>query len=167
MNNRNTSAFTLIELLIAIALMSLLLAMTSPIFFYSKKSNEMMKELDIYHISRKVNHEISSELKRAVKILYPPSKFARKRVAVNQLIYTNSLNQVVVIYVNKKHQLIKVNYDDIENNTITKFRKLGSNIKLFSVTLPEFDLLQFVVSYSLPNKKEYIGSNMIRFVNAI
>jgi len=160
-------AFTLVELLVALGLMTLLLVMTSPIFFYSKKSNEMMKELDIYHLSRNANHAISSELKRAVKVLYPPRKLARKKTTVSQLIYTNSLNQVVALYVNKENELIKVNYDDIGGDTISKFIRLGSQVKKFSVSLPDYNLLQYKISYSLPNKREYTGSDMIRFVNGI
>ena len=161
------NGYTIVEVLIAVALISLIMSMTLPIFSYSKKSVSMMKELDVYHYARQANNEITTKLKYATKIVYPPQKLVRSKQYVNQLIFSNSLNQAIVYFVNEKDELMEVNYDDIRKNGVSHFRKLAGKVKSFKVRYPESNVLEYKITFNLENKKTYTFSNMISFENAL
>lgn len=167
MKTTKYSGYTIVELLIAVALISLIMSMTLPIFSYSKKSVKMMKELDVYHYARKANNDIATKLKYATKIIFPPQRLVRSKQYVNQLIFSNSLNQAIVYFVNTKNELMEVNYDDIRNNGVGHFRKLAGKVKSFKVRYPESNALEYKITFNLANKKTYQFSNMISFENAL
>jgi len=68
--------YTVVELLIVLVILSLLFLMLTPVFFFPKKTNDIMKRLDVYHESRKINHAINLRIKLSYDINFPPSNWS-------------------------------------------------------------------------------------------
>ncbi len=158
-------AFTVIEVLVALVILSLLLLMIVPIFSYSRSTVKTMNRLDVFHDTRKISHEINSTLKLTTEVLYPDPSV--KRGWRNYMVFRSPFNQVYIFYVNDKDSLIVINYDKIRNGKVVSGKTLARNVKEFSVRRPESNLIEYRVRLEAENSKEIEFSGMVNLANLI
>jgi prepilin-type N-terminal cleavage/methylation domain-containing protein len=157
--------FTLIEIIIVLAVLGLVFAFISPILSFSKKSNETINKLDIYHDCRRIDQEVFSELKLGSGILYPPKiEDGLSGDWYPQLVFRNHLNQIIMLYVNKKDKLILFNYDNVKNGYLSLGKVLGSKIKDFSVRRHGSSVVEYRLTFEI-NKKDFVITNKVTLVN--
>lgn len=161
-NKKN--GFTLIEIIIVLTILCLVFAFISPILSFSKKSNETMNKLDIYHDCRRIDQEVFSELKLGSGILYPPKEDGPSGDWYPQLVFRNHLNQIIMLYVNKKDKLILFNYDNVKNGYLSLGKVLGSKIKDFSVRREGSSVVEYRLTFEI-NKKDFVITNKVTLVN--
>ena len=158
-------AFTLVELIIALAVLALLLAFIYPILFYSRTANNTITKLDVYHDVRRVDQAVFDELKLGSGVLYPPKP--EKGVIGEwypQLIFRNHLNQIIMLYVNKKNKLIIFNYDDVDGAYLSLGKILGSNIKEFVVRRQGSSVIEYRLTFEI-DKRDFVIANQVTLVN--
>ena len=162
---KNSRAFTIIEFLVAVALLSLLLLILMPVFTYSRKSVNTMNRLDVYHDVRKVSYSINSSLKLATDVIYPdPSS---KHSWKNSAIFRDSLNQIFIFYVNDKNRLVLINYDEIHNGKVVNGRSIAGNVKSFQVRRRESNLIEYKICLTAKGNKDLEFSGMVNLANLI
>ena len=164
---KRSYGYTIIEVLIVCIILSILFFMMTPVFFYPKKTEEIEKRLDIYHDSRKVNHAIELSIKLASGISFPSDKYIGKKEWFHQIIFRNYLQQTIVIFLNKKNELMELNYDQILNNKLMSWKRLGSNIDSFQVRRPTSNAIEIRITFKLPNKGKYRVSSFINLINVL
>ncbi len=158
-------AFTLVELIIALAVLALLLAFIYPILFYSRTANNTITKLDVYHDVRRVDQAVFDELKLGSGVLYPPKP--EKGIIGEwypQLIFRNHLNQIIMLYVNKKNKLIIFNYDDVDGAYLSLGKILGSNIKEFVVRRQGSSVIEYRLTFEI-DKRDFVIANQVTLVN--
>jgi prepilin-type N-terminal cleavage/methylation domain-containing protein len=164
MNNRKLG-FTLVEIMIGCAVFGLLLVFLLPIFSYSKRAGATMNRLDSYHDIRRVDQEVSTELKLGSGILFPPKPDgAGESEWYNQLIFRNSINQIQLIYVDESDKLMLLNYDKLKGSYLAGGRRLGSNIKEFSVRRHGNSVVEYKMIYEV-EKRNFTTTNRISLLN--
>lgn len=163
---KNTG-FTIVELLIVIILLSLLFFMMTPVFFFPKKTNNIMKRLDIYHKSRQINHSINLRIKLAYDVNFPPNHSIGKKEWFHQIVFRNYLQQTIIICLNDNHELVEINYDKITDDKLSRWKSLGKNVDSFKVRRPSSNVIELKITYLLPNKKTYTVSTYINLINII
>jgi type II secretory pathway pseudopilin PulG len=155
----------MIELLVAIALLSLLMLLLMPVFSYSRKSVDTMNRLDVYHDVRKVTYAVNSSIKLATEVIYPdPSS---KHSWKNSVIFRDSLNQLFIFYVNDKNRLVLINYDDIYNGKVVNGRTIAGNVKSFQVRRRETNLIEYKICLTAKGNKDLDISGMVNLANLI
>ena len=158
-------AFTLIEILIAFAVLGLIFSFIYPIISYSKQATKTMTKLDVYHDASRVDQGVFDELKFSSGVLYPPSN---QNGLVSdwypQLVFRNHLNQVIMLYVNKKDKLIMFNYDNVTGSKLSLGKVLGSNVKEFLVRRDGSSVIEYKLTFEI-DKKDFIVSNRVTLVN--
>lgn len=159
------NGFTLIEMFIVVAVLGLFMTLVYPVLSYTSKASNTMNRLDVYHDVRKVDQTISNELKLGVKVLYPP-KDDVELVSdwYPQLIFRNHLNQVLMLYVNKKNKLVLFNYDAVEGSYLSLGKVLGTNIKDFEVRRHGTSVVEYKLTFEI-EKKDFVITNRITLVN--
>jgi Tfp pilus assembly protein FimT len=159
------NAITVVELLVALVVLSLLFLMIIPIFSYSRTTVETMNRLDIYHDSRKIAHDINSTLKLATAVLYPGSSV--KHGWGSYMIFRDPFNQVFIVYINDKNRLVKINYDKTTKGKVATGRTLASNVQEFAVRRPETNLIEYRVNLKTPRGRELEFSGMVNLANLL
>ncbi|MBP5468127.1 MAG: type II secretion system protein [Candidatus Riflebacteria bacterium] len=158
-------AFTLVELIIAFGVFALLLAFIYPILFYSRSANNTLTNLDVYHDVRRVDQAVFDELKLGSGVLYPPKP---EQGIIGewypQLIFRNHLNQIIMLYVNKKNKLIIFNYDDVKGAYLSLGKPLGSNIKEFVVRRQGSSVIEYRLTFEI-DKRDFVIANQVTLVN--
>lgn len=163
--NLQTKGFTVIEVLVAIAVISLIMLFIIPVFSYSRRATTTMNRLDSYHDVRRVDQEIASEIKFGSAILYPPRPAASGAGDWHsQIVYRNSINQTQVIFVNDKDQLMLLNYDDILGSYLSSARLLGSSIKEFMARRHGNSVVEYKLCFEA-NEREFAVTNRIALMN--
>ena len=160
-----TKGFTIIELLVAIAIFTLLMLFIMPVFSYSRRATTMMNRLDSYHDIRRVDQEIAAEIKFGSAILYPPSPTATDAGEWHsQIVFRNSINQTQVIFVNDKDQLMLLNYDEIRGSYLSSAKLLGSNIKEFLARRKGSSVIEYKLCFE-GDAREFAVTNQIALMN--
>ncbi|MDD3377893.1 MAG: type II secretion system protein [Candidatus Riflebacteria bacterium] len=156
---------TLIEILIAVAVLGLMMTFLLPIFSYSRRAGTTMNRLDVYHDIRKVDHAISGELKLGSGVLYPPKPAGDSTTDwYSQVIFRNHLNQVLMVYLNEQDKLVLFNYDDIKDSYLSLGRFLGSKVKDFAVRRHGNSVIEYKLTFEI-EKQDFTISNRITLVN--
>lgn len=151
--------------MIACAVLGLLMIFILPIFSYSKKAGSTMNRLDSYHDIRRVDQEVSTELKLGSGILFPPKPDgATESEWYNQLIFRNSINQIQLIYVDEGNKLMLLNYDKLNGSYLAGGRRLGSNIKEFAVRRHGNSVVEYKMIYQV-EKKDFTVTNRVALLN--
>ena len=162
---KNKKGFTLIELLIAIVIIGLIYTFIYPVLSYSRQASNTMTKLDVYHDARRVDQGVFDELKFSSGILYPPlNDNGNISDWYPQLIFRNHLNQVVMLYANKKDKLVLFNYDNVKGSKLSLGKILGSKVKEFVVRRDGSSVIEYKLTFEI-EKKEFIISNRVTFVN--
>jgi len=162
---RKTSGFTIIEILVAIAVLSLVLLFIIPVFSYSRRASSTMNRLDSYHDVRRVDQEIASEIKFGSAILYPPRPPGSNAGEwYSQIVYRNSINQTQIIFVNENDQLMMLNYDEIFGSYLSSARLLGNNIKEFVARRHGNSVIEYKLCFEA-EQREFAVSNRIALMN--
>ena len=162
---KTAKGFTIIEILVAIAVLSLVLLFIIPVFSYSRRASTTMNRLDSYHDVRRVDQEIASEIKFGSAILYPPRPTGSDAGEWHsQIIYRNSINQTQIIFVNEKDQLMMLNYDEILGSYLSNARLLGSSIKEFATRRHGNSVIEYKLCFEA-EQREFAVSNRIALMN--
>jgi len=157
--------FTIIEILVAIAVLSLVLLFIIPVFSYSRRASTTMNRLDSYHDVRRVDQEIASEIKFGSAILYPPRPAGSDAGEWHsQIVYRNSINQTQIIFVNEKDQLMMLNYDEILGSYLSNARLLGNSIKEFAARRHGNSVIEYKLCFEA-EQREFAVSNRIALMN--
>lgn len=166
MTKRNNKlGFTIIEILVVLVILSTIMLMLMPVFSYSRKTVDTMNRLDVYHDTRKISHEINSTLKLATAVIYPDT--GAKNTWRNCVIFRNPMNQVIIIYVNDKDNLMAINYDKIRNGKVVTGKTVATGIKEFQVRRKESNLIEYRVKLNAVNNNELEFSGMVNLANLI
>ncbi|MEW6708426.1 MAG: type II secretion system protein [Candidatus Riflebacteria bacterium] len=158
-------AFTIVELLVAIVILTTLMLMLMPVFSYSKKTVDTMNRLDVYHDTRKISHEINSTLKLSTEVIFPEAGMPNTWRSC--VIFRNPLNQVFIIYISDKSDLISINYDRIRNGKVATGKVLATGIREFAVRRVESNLLEYKVKLNATGGGELEFSGMVNLANLI
>lgn len=161
----SNKGFTIIELLVALAILSTIGLMVMPIFSYSRKTVSTMNKLDVYHDTRKVSHELNSLLKLATEVIFPDS--SSKHSWKNCVIFRNPLNQVIIFYINEKNNLISINYDKVRNGKVATGKIIAANVKEFQINRKESNLIEYKVTLKALLGRELEFSGMVNLANLI
>lgn len=165
MNKKN--GFSTIELFVTISILGIFLVIIYPIFSYSRKASDTMSKLDVYHDVRKIDQVIFDELKLGSGILYPPRPDDYGESDwYNQLIFRNHLNQTIMVYVNKKDNLLLFNYDNVKGNTLSLGKNIGNHIKEFKVRRHGSSVIEYRISFEI-EKKEFVITNRVTLINVL
>ena len=165
MNNNKKTGITLIEILIAFAVIGLISSFIYPVLQYSRQATTTMTKLDAYHDARRVDQEVFNELKFGAGILYPPSHdLGLVTDWYPQLVFRNHLNQVIMLYVNKKDKLVMSNYDNVNGSKLSLGKILGSKVKEFVVRRHGSSVVEYKLTFEI-DKKDFIISNRVTLVN--
>jgi len=163
--NKRVNGFTIIEILVAIAVLSLVLLFIIPVFSYSRRASTTMNRLDSYHDVRRVDQEIASEIKFGSAILYPPRPAGSDAGEWHsQIVYRNSINQTQIIFVNEKDQLMMLNYDEILGSYLSNARLLGKSIKEFAARRHGNSVIEYKLCFEA-EQREFAVSNRIALMN--
>ena len=161
----NNKGFTLIEVLIAFAVLGLIFSFIYPVISYSKQASKTMTKLDVYHDARRVDQGVFDELKFSSGVLYPPvNQNGMISDWYPQLVFRNHLNQIIMLYVNKKDKLIMFNYDNVTGSKLSLGKVLGSNVKEFVVRRDGSSVIEYKLTFDI-EKKDFIISNRVTLVN--
>lgn len=159
--------FSTIELFVTISILGIFLVIIYPIFSYSRKASDTMSKLDVYHDVRKIDQVIFDELKLGSGILYPPRPDDYGESDwYNQLIFRNHLNQTIMVYVNKKDNLLLFNYDNVKGNTLSLGKNIGNHIKEFKVRRHGSSVIEYRISFEI-EKKEFVITNRVTLINVL
>lgn len=159
--------FSTIELFVTISVLGIFLVIIYPIFSYSRKASDTMSKLDVYHDVRKIDQVIFDELKLGSGILYPPRPDDYGESDwYNQLIFRNHLNQTIMVYVNKKDNLLLFNYDNVKGNTLSLGKNIGNHIKEFKVRRHGSSVIEYRISFEI-EKKEFVITNRVTLINVL
>lgn len=157
--------FTLLELLLVLGFMALLMAFFYPVFSNTRKANETMARLDVYHDIRRIDQVIYEELKLSTGILYPPApKNEARGDEYNQVIFRNHINHIFMLYLNKKDELILFNYDNVKDAHLSLGKTIGRNVKNFTVRRYGSSMLEYKLTFEI-NNKPFIISNKVTMLN--
>lgn len=165
------SGFTVLEVVVSIVLFVVVLAMLSPVFKYSRSTVTTMNRLDTYHDSRNINYSIANELKYSTGVLFPKSTAEGEGSGAwsHQLIFRNSINQIVLLYINDLSRLVAINYDQLKNKKFIKGRILADNVIDFLVRRPYANLVEFQVKLKQKDQqdkdREFSVSNKVNITN--
>lgn len=163
--HRQKQGFTIIEVLVAIAVFTLVMLFIIPVFSYSRRATTTMTRLDSYHDVRRVDQEIASEIKFGSAILYPPKPSGSNAGEWHsQIVYRNSLNQTQVIFVNEKNQLVLLNYDSLLGPYLSGARTLGSSIKEFLTRRHGNSVIEYKLCFEA-DQREFAVTNRIALMN--
>ena len=167
MNKINKNGFTLIEVLIAFAVIGLIFSFIYPVIQYSRQATTTMTKLDAYHDARRVDQEVFNELKFGAGILYPPShELGLVTDWYPQLVFRNHLNQIIMLYVNTKDKLIMFNYDNVKGSKLSLGKILGSEVKELVVRRNGSSVIEYKLTFEI-EKKDFIISNRVTLVNVL
>lgn len=159
--------FSTIELFVTISVLGIFLVIIYPIFSYSRKASNTMSKLDVYHDVRRIDQVIFDELKLGSGILYPPRPDDYGESDwYNQLIFRNHLNQTIMVYVNKKDNLLLFNYDNVKGNTLSLGKNIGNHIKEFKVRRHGSSVIEYRISFEI-EKKEFVITNRVTLINVL
>lgn len=162
---KKTKGFTIIEILVAIAVLSLIMLFVVPVFSYSRRATTTMTRLDSYHDVRRVDQEVSAEIKFGSAILYPTRPTAADAGEWHsQVVFRNSINQTQVIFVNDKDQLLLLNYDEVLGSSLSGARLLGSNIKEFLARRHGNSVIEYRLCFEAEGR-EFVVTNRIALMN--
>ena len=166
MHRRSDSqGFTIIEILVAIAILSLVLMFIIPVFSYSRRATTTMSRLDSYHDVRRVDQEIASEIKFGSAILYPPRPDSSNAGEWHsQIVFRNSINQTQVLFINEKDQLMLLNYDKILGTYLAGARLLSSSIKEFAARRHGNSVIEYKLTFEA-DQREFAVTNRIALMN--
>jgi prepilin-type N-terminal cleavage/methylation domain-containing protein len=165
MNKQQSKGFTIIEILVALVILTTLMLMLMPVFSYSRKTVSTMNKLDIYHETRKIGHELNSSLKLATEVIFPDPE--AKHSWKNCVIFRNPLNQVIICYVNDKSQLVAINYDQIRRGKVIGGKTIATGVESFRVNRKESNLIEFKVNLKTETGKALEFAGMVNLANLI
>lgn len=165
MTKKKMNGFTIIEMLVALVILTTLMLMLMPVFTYSRKTVDTMNRLDTYHDTRKISHEINSTLKLATEVIFPDT--AAKHSWRGCVIFRNPTNQVLIFYVNDDKNLVLINYDRIRKGKVLRGKKIASGVEDFRIRRKETNLLEYQVKLSAQGNKDLEFSGMINLANLI
>ena len=112
-----------------------------------------------------VDQGVFDELKFSSGVLYPPpDQNGMVSDWYPQLVFRNHLNQVIMLYVNKKDKLIMFNYDNVTGSKLSLGKVLGSNVKEFLVRRDGSSVIEYKLTFEI-DKKDFIVSNRVTLVN--
>lgn len=164
----NKNAFTVVELMVAVAIISLLLLFFVPVVSYVRRVDSTMERLDSYHDIRRVDQIIASKLKFGTEIIYPPRRASYFASSPGpwypQTVFRNSLNQTVVLFVDNNDRLMMLNYDNVSGGQIAPGRVLANRIKGFSVRRYGNSVLEYRLAFDADNR-EFSVTNKISMLN--
>ncbi|NLI75543.1 MAG: hypothetical protein GX442_03770 [Candidatus Riflebacteria bacterium] len=154
---------TIIEVLMAIALITMLLAMVVYVFYFSGKTKGMTEQLDAFHEARVVDYFLSSELKFSTGIIYPilPENGVGASPTVNQVIFRDALNQVKAVFLTPGHDLVLLNYDRIVGRQVAAPQVLGRNVQRFEVTLYPTRVVEYRALFKLGDQEHEIVNQLL------
>lgn len=157
--------FSLIEILIVVAVISLILLFIIPVLSYSRRASETMNRMDSYHDIRRIDQEIAAEIKFGSAILYPPHPGGTKAGEwFSQVIFRNSINQTQALFVNEENQLCLMNYDRIRGVNLAAPRILGSQLKEFSVRRHGSSVVEYRLTFAT-EQGDFSVTNRIAMMN--
>lgn len=163
--NKEKRAFTIIEILIAVAVLSLVLLFIIPVFSYSRKATTTMNRLDSYHDIRRVDQKLASEIKFGSAVLYPPRPPGSDAGEwYSQVVFRDSINQTQIIFLDDKNQLMLLNYDDIVGTYLSSAKRLGSGVKEFSTRRHGASVIEYKLVFET-EQREFTVSNRIALMN--
>jgi hypothetical protein len=162
---QNRIGFTIVEILIAFAVIGLIFSLIMPVLSYSKQASNTMNKLDVYHDARRVDQEVFDELKFSSGILYPPlDDSGSGNDWYPQLVFRNHLNQIVMLYTNKANKLVMFNYDNVKGTKLSLGKRLGSKVKEFVVCRHGSSVIEYKLTFEI-DKKDFVISNRVTLVN--
>ncbi len=157
--------FSLIEILIVVAVMSLVLLFIIPVLSYSRRASDTMNRLDSYHDIRRIDQEIAAEIKFGSAVLYPPHPGNTNAGEWHsQVIFRNSINQTQALFVNEEDQLCLLNYDRIRGINLAAPRILGSQLKEFSVRRHGSSVVEYRLTFAT-EQGDFSVTNRIAMMN--
>ncbi len=159
------NAFTIIEILVALVILTTIILMLMPVFTYSRKTVDTMNRLDVYHDTRKISHEINGTLKLATEVIFPDT--SSKHSWRGCIIFRNPMNQVLIFYLNDRKDLVVINYDRIRNGKVVRGKTIAGNVENFQVRRKESNLIEYRVKLSAQGSKDLEFTGMINLANLI
>lgn len=113
--------FTVVEILIVVVLFGTMAGFAAELYQRSVSVERRLGvKLDLLHHAQIASLQLSRSLREASEIVAPPEGSTQTRPYI---IYVDELNQLMVIYVNTKGQLVQMNRSDSDKETV-----LGSGI---------------------------------------
>lgn len=157
--------FTLLEVLIAFVILVLFLGMIQPLFQYGKSTTRTVAKLDAYHDIRRIDHAVSGELRYSTGILYPPVRTASNDTWYPQMFFRDSINQVQALFLNKKGQLMLLNYDKLVGRRLGKGRIVGDHIASFLCRRSQDGLVEYQLKFEFEGNQRYKVSNRVNVLS--
>ncbi len=133
---------TAVEMVIYAVIFVIFMAGVIGSFSYYRYSQSGIQRLDVLHQLRLSSFAVSEELSYGSNILFPPIDESRKEKPYHQLLFTNSGNEIILVFVDGKNQMM------IHNLTKKAageeyIRRLTTNMIEFSVRRPANHYVEF------------------------
>lgn len=117
---------TIVEILIVVVLFAIVAGFAGELYMRSVSvERKLGVKLDLLHHAQIASLQLSRSLRSAVEIVGPPEGATKTRPYV---IFVNEMNELMVIYVNTRGQLVQQNRTDEKKETV-----LGSGVKQLRV----------------------------------
>lgn len=135
---RSRRAFTLVEILVVVVLLFMVIAMAAQTYFQSVSVEKSIgRKLDVLHQAQVVSIVISSELRQASELLYPPEGLDHTRPF---MVFSNAYHHILVLYVNDQKELVLLDRNAADNTRIlargvTSMRVFRKNRRLVNYHL--------------------------------
>lgn len=108
--------FTIVEMLIVVVLFATVAAFASELYMRSVSvERKLGVKLDLLHHAQIASLQLSRALRSAVELVGPPEGATKTRPFV---VFVNELNELMVIYVNTRGQLVQQNRTDGNKETV-------------------------------------------------
>jgi Tfp pilus assembly protein PilE len=149
------TGMTLVEIIIVVILFSLMAIMSAELYqrgvFAERK---LGVKIDLFHRAQIASLHMARELRHATEIVSPPETLLPQVPAKSRpyVVFVNELNEIIVLYVNDKGQLIRQNRNKL--NTPEENTTLATGIKRLRVHRYGHRIVNYHVFLEDENNKE-------------
>lgn len=169
-NRAFNSGFTAVEMVVYIIVFLLFMTGVIGAFTWFRYSKSGIQRLDVLHQLRLSTYVISEELSYGTNIIFPPVDETRKEKPFHQLVFTNSANEVQVVFIDENHRLQLLNLTKKSSGESSVMRLLTTNMIDFEVRRPNRYYVEYELTATdgdpISPKKFYLG-NSTRFKNVL
>jgi hypothetical protein len=152
LNSRKGISF--VELIVYSVIFAIFVGMVTGVFFWLKQSQSSVKKLDMLHVLRGTTFALAKELSMANKLIYPG--VAQINEKCFQLVYCDSSNNIIGVYLNKNGELVKINLKRYKDKKPKAKTNISKNTVNFTVIRKDLKYLEFEIKIveKLKNGKE-------------
>lgn len=164
----NRRGLTFTEMLVYVILFAIFLGLISGIFTWMRHSQSSVRRLDIFHQLRVSSFQISDQLAYAPAIIFPRADPGGR--AWNQIIFRNQANEVIALFLNRKNQLVQLNWTNHCLNREPVFTVLTEDTIRFRVKRPAESYVEFDLRMKEgkdEKAREFSLTNSVRLRNVI